>query len=45
MLGMPTIGAKPLEPATGGCQSRMNLPEDAEPFAFGRDADIYSIDD
>ncbi|MGW6197910.1 phosphotransferase [Kribbella sp. NPDC055110] len=23
----------------------MNLPEDAEPFAFGRDADIYSIDD
>ncbi|WP_410793624.1 phosphotransferase [Kribbella sp. C-35] len=23
----------------------MNLPGDAEPFAFGRDADIYSIDD
>ena len=23
----------------------MNLPEDAEPIAFGRDADIYSIDD
>jgi aminoglycoside phosphotransferase (APT) family kinase protein len=23
----------------------MNLPADAEPFAFGRDADIYAIDD